>query len=214
MNASCSSNLSVCSNHHFSTNGEASPPPIGTHTTHDPSICFDEGLRCTMSATLSLHSGNFNPCQLPWYQINPSHTHLHKLTDVTFVKRFKTDCLLICCLFFSFAFLHFSHVSIDINAHLSACSGLLKALNSAYKTLLEANQCKKLLMEDYTKKFKSGRGGRRERVKFVSLINNFCFYCFHRLMFGIFFLLNLVLWGEGSSAAVPFTTLLALLSMW
>ena len=33
-------------------------------------------------------------------------------------------------------------------------------------------------------------------------------------MFGIFFLLNLVLWAEGSSAAVPFTTLLALLAMW
>ena len=36
----------------------------------------------------------------------------------------------------------------------------------------------------------------------------------YRLMFGIFFLLNLVLWGEGSSAAVPFSTLLALLAMW
>ncbi|KAK2566569.1 Transmembrane 9 superfamily member 2 [Acropora cervicornis] len=39
-------------------------------------------------------------------------------------------------------------------------------------------------------------------------------FFFPGLMFGIFFLLNLVLWGEGSSAAVPFTTLLALLSMW
>ena len=42
--------------------------------------------------------------------------------------------------------------------------------------------------------------------------NNFFFDS--RLMFGIFFLLNLVLWSEGSSAAVPFTTLLALLAMW
>ena len=54
------------------------------------------------------------------------------------------------------------------NAHLSACSGLLKALNSAYKTLLEADQHKKLLMEDYTKKIKSGRGGRRERESNLS----------------------------------------------
>ncbi|XP_058942377.2 transmembrane 9 superfamily member 2-like [Pocillopora verrucosa] len=39
-------------------------------------------------------------------------------------------------------------------------------------------------------------------------------FFFPGLMFGIFFLLNLVLWSEGSSAAVPFTTLLALLAMW
>ncbi|XP_020632629.1 transmembrane 9 superfamily member 2-like isoform X1 [Orbicella faveolata] len=39
-------------------------------------------------------------------------------------------------------------------------------------------------------------------------------FFFPGLMFGIFFLLNLVLWAEGSSAAVPFTTLLALLTMW
>jgi len=34
------------------------------------------------------------------------------------------------------------------------------------------------------------------------------------LMFGLFFLLNLVLWGEGSSAAVPFGTLVAVLALW
>ncbi|KXJ23174.1 transmembrane 9 superfamily member 2 [Exaiptasia diaphana] len=34
------------------------------------------------------------------------------------------------------------------------------------------------------------------------------------VVFGIFFILNLVLWVEGSSAAVPFTTLLALLALW
>ncbi|XP_015753015.1 PREDICTED: LOW QUALITY PROTEIN: transmembrane 9 superfamily member 2-like [Acropora digitifera] len=39
-------------------------------------------------------------------------------------------------------------------------------------------------------------------------------FFFPGLMFGIFFPLNLVLRGEGSSAAVPFTTLLALLAMW
>ena len=44
-------------------------------------------------------------------------------------------------------------------------------------------------------------------------VNSTC-VSFCRLMFGIFFLLNLVLWAEGSSAAVPFTTLVALLAMW
>ncbi|XP_065840471.1 transmembrane 9 superfamily member 2-like [Oscarella lobularis] len=34
------------------------------------------------------------------------------------------------------------------------------------------------------------------------------------IMFGIFFFLDLLLWGEQSSAAVPFTTLLALLFLW
>jgi transmembrane 9 superfamily member 2/4 len=35
-----------------------------------------------------------------------------------------------------------------------------------------------------------------------------------RVVFGIFFILNLVLWGNGSSAAIPFGTLVALLSLW
>uniref|UniRef100_A0A0B7BD17 Transmembrane 9 superfamily member n=1 Tax=Arion vulgaris TaxID=1028688 RepID=A0A0B7BD17_9EUPU len=39
------------------------------------------------------------------------------------------------------------------------------------------------------------------------------FFC-PGLVFGVFFLLNLVLWGYGSSAAIPFTTLLALLALW
>jgi transmembrane 9 superfamily protein 2/4 len=34
------------------------------------------------------------------------------------------------------------------------------------------------------------------------------------VVFGIFFVLNLIVWGMGSSAAVPFTTLLALLALW
>jgi transmembrane 9 superfamily protein 2/4 len=35
-----------------------------------------------------------------------------------------------------------------------------------------------------------------------------------RIVFGIFFLLDIILWAEGSSSAVPFTTLVALLFMW
>lgn len=34
------------------------------------------------------------------------------------------------------------------------------------------------------------------------------------IVFSLFFLLNLILWAKGSSAAVPFTTLLALLALW
>ncbi|XP_059617869.1 transmembrane 9 superfamily member 2 [Phlebotomus argentipes] len=34
------------------------------------------------------------------------------------------------------------------------------------------------------------------------------------LVFGLFFVMNLVLWGKGSSGAVPFSTLLALLALW
>ncbi|XP_013783534.1 transmembrane 9 superfamily member 2-like [Limulus polyphemus] len=34
------------------------------------------------------------------------------------------------------------------------------------------------------------------------------------LVFGLFFIMNLILWAKGSSAAVPFTTLLALLALW
>ncbi|CAH3146024.1 unnamed protein product, partial [Pocillopora meandrina] len=49
----------------------------------------------------------------------------------------------------------------------------------------------------------------------VGLWNSDIYYSvFHiRLIFGIFFLLNCVLWSEGSSAAVPFTTLFTLLAM-
>lgn len=35
-----------------------------------------------------------------------------------------------------------------------------------------------------------------------------------RVVFGVFFLLNLVLWTQGSSAAIPFSTLIALLALW
>ena len=34
------------------------------------------------------------------------------------------------------------------------------------------------------------------------------------LVFGVFFTLNLFLWAHGSSAAVPFGTLVALLALW
>ena len=34
------------------------------------------------------------------------------------------------------------------------------------------------------------------------------------VIFGVFFLLNLVLWSKGSSAAIPFSTLIALLALW
>ncbi|XP_017785554.1 PREDICTED: transmembrane 9 superfamily member 2 [Nicrophorus vespilloides] len=34
------------------------------------------------------------------------------------------------------------------------------------------------------------------------------------IVFGLFFVMNLVLWSKGSSAAVPFTTLIALLALW
>jgi len=35
-----------------------------------------------------------------------------------------------------------------------------------------------------------------------------------RFVFGIFFIMNLILWGEGSSAAIPFGTLVAILALW
>lgn len=35
-----------------------------------------------------------------------------------------------------------------------------------------------------------------------------------RIVFGLFFVMNLVLWHKGSSGAVPFSTLVALLALW
>ena len=37
---------------------------------------------------------------------------------------------------------------------------------------------------------------------------------FHSLVFGVFFVLNLILAYKGSSAAIPFSTLVALLALW
>lgn len=34
------------------------------------------------------------------------------------------------------------------------------------------------------------------------------------VVFSLFFVMNLVLWGEQSSGAVPFSTLIALLALW
>ena len=39
-------------------------------------------------------------------------------------------------------------------------------------------------------------------------------YLLNRIIFAIFFVLNLVLWAEQSSAAIPFGTLVALLALW
>lgn len=53
---------------------------------------------------------------------------------------------------------------------------------------------------------------------YVILYNSCVFSCrihiIFSLIFGAFFLLNLVLWGKGSSAAVPFGTLVAILALW
>lgn len=38
--------------------------------------------------------------------------------------------------------------------------------------------------------------------------------CFCRIVFVDFFLMNLILWVEGSSAAIPFGTLVAILALW
>ena len=35
-----------------------------------------------------------------------------------------------------------------------------------------------------------------------------------RIVFADFFIMNLILWGEGSSAAIPFGTLVAILALW
>lgn len=43
-------------------------------------------------------------------------------------------------------------------------------------------------------------------MKFLLFLNS--------VVFGIFFVMNLILWGEGSSGAVPFSTLIALLALW
>eukprot|EP01047_Picozoa_sp_COSAG01_P035237 COSAG01_NODE_2690_length_7247_cov_30.101567_7_plen_89_part_00 len=39
-------------------------------------------------------------------------------------------------------------------------------------------------------------------------------FLFPGVVFGVFFILNFFVWGEGSSGAVPFGTLFALLFLW
>ena len=46
------------------------------------------------------------------------------------------------------------------------------------------------------------------------MFGNIICIVFFRVIFGVFFLLNLVLWSKGSSAAIPFSTLIALLALW
>ena len=43
-------------------------------------------------------------------------------------------------------------------------------------------------------------------------VTNLCYL--YRIIFSIFFVLNLVLWAKQSSAAIPFGTLVALLALW
>lgn len=43
---------------------------------------------------------------------------------------------------------------------------------------------------------------------------NNTFTYFFRVVFADFFVMNLILWGEGSSAAMPFGTLVAILALW
>lgn len=38
--------------------------------------------------------------------------------------------------------------------------------------------------------------------------------CYFRIVFGVFFVLNLLLWMEGSSAVVPLTQLVILVGLW
>lgn len=45
--------------------------------------------------------------------------------------------------------------------------------------------------------------------KYISII-----ILYYRVVFALFFIMNLVLWYEGSSAAIPFFTLVALLALW
>jgi hypothetical protein len=37
---------------------------------------------------------------------------------------------------------------------------------------------------------------------------------YFRIVFSLFFVMNLVLWSKGSSGAIPFSTLIALLALW
>ena len=40
------------------------------------------------------------------------------------------------------------------------------------------------------------------------------YFIFYRIVFSLFFIMNLIFWINGSSAAVPFSTLIALLALW
>ncbi len=51
-------------------------------------------------------------------------------------------------------------------------------------------------------------------IKWCMPVCSFSMLCFCRIVFVDFFLTNLILWVEGSSAAVPFGTLVAILALW
>lgn len=59
-------------------------------------------------------------------------------------------------------------------------------------------------------------------LRFVMLSDTFSFLniliyfliLFFRIVFADFFIMNLILWVKGSSAAIPFGTLVAILAMW
>uniref|UniRef100_A0A673LHW5 Transmembrane 9 superfamily member n=1 Tax=Sinocyclocheilus rhinocerous TaxID=307959 RepID=A0A673LHW5_9TELE len=53
-----------------------------------------------------------------------------------------------------------------------------------------------------------------KRTKLCMPVCSFSMLCFCRIVFVDFFLMNLILWVEGSSAAVPFGTLVAILALW
>ena len=57
---------------------------------------------------------------------------------------------------------------------------------------------------------------RVRKLKFLKSLNNWRkkIINFFRVVFAHFFVMNLVLWYEGSSAAIPFFTLVALLALW
>lgn len=52
-----------------------------------------------------------------------------------------------------------------------------------------------------------------ERVKLLQKNILFVLYIF-RIVFSLFFIMNLIFWAKGSSAAVPFSTLVAILALW
>lgn len=112
------------------------------------------------------------------YSFLTNQLFTHSLTYISYQMRplWRNSKLIMSLSFlhiFFCEFLHFSHVSIDTVAHLSACSGLLKAWNSTYISPLESTEHKKLLMKDNIQKFKSEREWSTESIKFISMIN-FC----------------------------------------
>lgn len=55
---------------------------------------------------------------------------------------------------------------------------------------------------------------RNEKHVVMGPLTEYFFFLSFSVVFCLFFVMNLVLWGEGSSGAVPFSTLVALLALW